>query len=271
VTEIASEEVVLKFPTLFLSHGSPMIAIEDSPARAFLKGYGKTLGNPRAIVIASAHFDTSRPTVTGSAQPPMIYDFRGFPDALYHMVYPAPGDPVAALKVAGLLQAAGFAPAVDNDRGYDHGTWVPLSLLYPDANVPVVQLSVQPQLGAAHHLRVGRALASLRDEGILVIGSGTASHNLHEFFRGRYQADAQTPSWVSAFDDWVREKAETGAIDDLVNYRERAPFARENHPTEEHFLPFHVAFGAAGEGAKGERVHASHDHGVLTMDAYAFH
>ena len=155
------------------------------------------------------------------------------------------------------------------DRG-DHGTWVPLSL-YPAADVPVVQLSVQPQLGAAHHLTVGRALASLKTEAILVIGSGTASHNLHEFFRGDYPSDAPTPDWVSAFDAWVREKAEAGAVDDLVNYRDRAPFARENHPTEEHFLPFHVALGAAGEGARGELVHSSHDHGVLTMDAYAFH
>jgi 4,5-DOPA dioxygenase extradiol len=240
----------MAFPTLFLSHGSPMLAIEESPARAFLKGYGQTLGKPRAIVIASAHFETGRPSVSGDEKPAMIYDFRGFPDALYRIVYPAPGEPAAAVKVAGLLEAAGFAPAVVRDRGYDHGTWVPLSLLYPAA---------------------GRALTSLRNEDILVIGSGTASHNLHEFFRGRYQADAETPAWVSAFDAWVREKAEAGAVDDLVNYRDRAPHARENHPTEEHFLPFHVAFGAAGEGAKGERVHASHDHGVLTMDAYAFH
>jgi 4,5-DOPA dioxygenase extradiol len=261
----------MPFPTLFLSHGSPMVAIEESPARAFLKAYGQTLGKPRAIVIASAHFETSRPAVNGDAKPGMIYDFRGFPDPLYRIVYPAPGDPVAAVKVAGLLTAAGFAPAVVKDRGYDHGTWIPLSLLYPSADVPVVQLSVQPQLGAAHHFALGRALASLRTEDILVIGSGTASHNLHEFFRGRYAADAPTPEWVTAFDAWVRDKAQAGAIDDLVHYRERAPYARENHPSEEHFLPFHVALGAAGEGAKGELVHASHDHGVLTMDAYTFH
>jgi 4,5-DOPA dioxygenase extradiol len=261
----------MSFPTLFLSHGSPMLALEDSPARAFLQSYGQTLGKPRAIVIASAHFETSRPSVNGDQKPAMIYDFRGFPAALYRIVYPAPGDPLAAVKVAGLLEAAGFAPAVVKDRGYDHGTWVPLSLLYPAADVPVVQLSVQPQLGAAHHLAVGRALASLKTENILVIGSGTASHNLHEFFRGNYPSDAPTPDWVSAFDAWVRAKAEAGAVEDLVNYRDRAPFARENHPTEEHFLPFHVALGAAGEGARGELVHSSHDHGVLTMDAYAFH
>jgi 4,5-DOPA dioxygenase extradiol len=261
----------MTFPTLFLSHGSPTLAIEASEARDFLKGYGKTLGKPRAIVIASAHFGTGRPTVCGDARPQMIYDFRGFPDELYHIVYPAPGDPVIAIKVAGLLQAAGFAPAMVKDRGYDHGTWVPLSLLYPDADVPVVQISVQPQLGAQHHLNVGRALASLKQEDILVIGSGSASHNLQEFFRGGYDADAPTPEWVSAFDEWVHDKAEAGAIDDLVHYRDRAPHARENHPSEEHFIPLHVALGAAGEGAKGSRVHSSHQSGVLTMDAYAFH
>jgi 4,5-DOPA dioxygenase extradiol len=261
----------MTFPTLFLSHGSPTLAIEASPAREFLLGYGKTLGKPRAIVIASAHFETSRPAVTGDERPAMIYDFGGFPDALYRIVYRAPGNPVAAIKVAGLLKAADFAPAVVKDRGYDHGTWVPLSLLYPEADVPVVQLSVQPREGAAHHLRVGRALASLKSEDFLIIGSGTASHNLLAFFRGGYRSDAPTPEWVSSFDTWIREKAQAGAIEDLVNYRERAPYARENHPTEEHFLPFHVALGAAGEGARGELVHSSHSHGVLTMDAYAFH
>jgi 4,5-DOPA dioxygenase extradiol len=265
------EITLMSFPTLFVSHGSPTLAIEDSPAREFLKEYGKTLGKPRAIVIASAHFGTARPAVDGDAKPGMIYDFRGFPDELYRVVYPAPGDPLVAVKVAGLLQAAGFAPAVVKDRGYDHGTWVPLSLLYPDADVPIVQLSVQPQLGAQHHFNVGRALASLKGEDILVIGSGTASHNLHEFFRGGYGADSPTPEWVSSFDQWVRAKAEAGAVEDLVNYRERAPHARDNHPSEEHFVPFHVALGAAGERAKAELVHSSHHNGVLTMDAYAFH
>ncbi len=260
----------MRFPTLFISHGSPALVIEDSPARDFLRSYGLKLGTPRAIVIASAHFASSRPAVVGDERPGMIYDFGGFPPELYRMVYPAPGDPAAAIKVAGLLQAAGFAPAMVKDRGYDHGTWVPLTLLYPAAEVPVVQLSVQPQLGAAHHLKVGRALSSLKDEGILVMGSGSATHNLEEFFYGGRAPDAPAPDWVTTFDEWVREKAEAGAVDDLVNYRDLAPYARENHPTEEHIMPLHIALGAAGEGAKGLRVHSSHRNGVLSMDAYAF-
>lgn len=258
-------------PVLFISHGSPMLAIEDSPARKFLLGYGKEIGKPRAIVVASAHFGTSRPAVVGDAHPGMIYDFGGFPDALYHIVYPAPGDPVVAMKVAGLLQAAGLAPAVVTGRGFDHGAWVPLSLMYPDADVPVVQFAVQPHLGPAHHVALGRALVSLKDEGIVVIGSGSATHNLHEFFHARHAPEEQAPEWVAKFDAWVRAKVAEGAVDDLIHYRERAPFARENHPTEEHFLPLHVAVGAAGEGAKGELIHSSYANGVLSMDAYRFH
>jgi len=261
----------MRLPTLFISHGSPTLAIERSPARDFLAGYGAALGKPRAIVIASAHFVTSRPAVVGDERPGMIYDFYGFPDALRQIVYPAPGDPLVAMKVAGLLQQAGFAPAIVTGRGYDHGAWVPLSLLYPQADVAVVQVAVQPHLGPAHHLAVGRALASLRDEGILVIGSGSATHNLHEFYRGTRSPDDPVPEWVRGFDAWVHEKVAAGATDDLVNYRTRAPFAQENHPTEEHFLPLHVALGAAGERATGELAHSSYASGVLSMSAYVFH
>jgi len=164
-------------PTLFVSHGSPQVLIEDSAARDFLRGFAATMPKPRAIVIASAHFGTHRPAVVGDAKPGMIYDFGGMPE-LHQLVYPAPGDPVAAMKVAGLLQAAGLAPVMATGHGYDHGTWVPLMLLYPDADIPVIQLSVQPRLDPAHHLAVGRALASLKEEDILVIGSGSATHNL---------------------------------------------------------------------------------------------
>jgi 4,5-DOPA dioxygenase extradiol len=260
----------MRMPTLFISHGSPNLVIDSSPARDFLAGYGHALGKPRAIVIASAHFNANRPAVVTDAHPGMIYDFGGFNPALFRMVYPAPGEPDLAARVAALLQTAGLAPAVVPERGYDHGVWVPLMLLYPTADVPVVQISVQPALGAAHHLALGRALATLADDGILVIGSGSLTHNLQEFFRGGHAPDAPAPAWVADFEDWIHEKATAGAADDLVRYRERAPFARENHPTEEHLLPLHFALGAGGDGAKGVRVHASHRNGVLSMDTYAF-
>lgn len=258
-----------RLPALFISHGSPMVAITPSAARDFLESYGKSLRKPQAIVIASAHFETSRPVVVGDPHPGMIYDFGGFPQPLYEMVYPAPGDPVVAMKVAGLLNAAGFAPAVAPARGYDHGTWIPLSLMFPRADIPVVQVSLQPTLGAPHHVALGRALASLRDEDILVIGSGTASHNLREYFIAGREAGT-APDWVKEFGRWVREKAISGDVEALANYRTLAPFARRNHPTEEHLLPLHVALGAGGEGVSGELLHQSHD-GILSMDAYAFH
>ncbi len=260
----------MRWPTLFISHGSPNLVIEPSPARDFLAQYGRELGKPRAIVIASAHFNANRPVVVADPHPGMIYDFGGFDPALSTMVYPAPGDPEIARRAADLLTAGGLGAVYLPERGYDHGVWVPLMLLYPEADVPVVQISVQPALGAAHHVAAGHALAALADEGILVIGSGSLTHNLQEFFRGGYAVDAPAPAWVADFEDWVHDKATAGALDDLVHYRERAPHAHENHPTEEHFLPLHVAIGAAGEGAKGRRVHSSHRNGVLSMDIYAF-
>jgi 4,5-DOPA dioxygenase extradiol len=254
-------------PALFISHGSPMLLIEDSAARDFLSDYAKSLPKPRAIVIASAHFGTGRPAVVGDAKPGMIYDFGGMPE-LRSIVYPAPGDPMVALKVAGLLEAAGLAPVVVSEHGYDHGTWVPLMLLYPDAEVPVVQISVQPQLGPAHHVAVGRALASLKDEGFLVIGSGSATHNLGAFYSARQAPEAPPAEWVTAFTDWVHDRIEAGATGELVHYRTLAPHAVENHPTDEHFLPLFIALGA-GAG-RGRRIHASTRNGVLAMDTYAF-
>ena len=258
----------MPLPTLFISHGSPQLLIDDTAARDFLRGYAATLPRPRAIVIASAHFGTSRPAVVADAKPGMIYDFGGMPE-LRRLTYPAPGDPVAALKIAGLLKAAGFEPVVVTGHGYDHGTWVPLMLLYPAADVPVVQLAVQPQLGPAHHVAVGRALASLKGENLLLIGSGSATHNLEEFYYGANAPDQPPLPWVKAFTEWVHEKVTAGRLDELVRYRTLAPYAVENHPTEEHLLPLFIALGA-GEGAAGRRVHSSTRNGVIAMDTYAF-
>jgi 4,5-DOPA dioxygenase extradiol len=205
--------------------------------------------------------------VVGDAYPSMIYDFGGMP-ALRKLVYPAPGDPQVAIKIAGLLEAAGFAPAVVTGYGYDHGTWVPLMLLYPEADVPVVQMSVQPHMGPAHHVAVGRALASLRDESFLVIGSGSLTHNLHEFYSSELPGDAPALDWVAVFTDWVHARIEAGAIDDLVNYRTLAPHAADNHPTEEHLLPLFMALGAGG--GRGRRIHSSTRSGVISMDTYVF-
>ena len=258
------------FPSLFVSHGAPNLILHNSAARDFLGSYGRELGKPKAILIATAHFESGTPLLTADPKPDMIYDFGGFEPELYKVQYHAPGSPGLALEAADLLAKAGIKAQTVTGRGYDHGTWVPLKLLYPGADVPVVQLSVQPQMSAAHHVAMGRALASLREQGVLVMGSGGTTHNLGEFFKGGYQADSPVPGWVSDFGDWVHERVEAGAVDDIANYSTLGPSARKNHPSTEHFLPLPFAFGAGGEGVKGKRVHSSHQYGVLMMDAYAF-
>lgn len=266
----------MSLPTLFVSHGAPNLILQDTRAREFLASYGETLiaerGRPKAILIASAHFEADRPTLTADAEPRMIYDFGGFEPELYKMVYAAKGDPALARRAAELLAASGERPQLMTGRGYDHGTWAPLMLLFPQADIPVVQISVSPHRDAAWHARLGGALAPLREEGVLIMGSGAATHNLREIFGmlRRGQPDAAAPQWVTAYNDWIARKVEAGALDDVVHAFERAPHARDNHPTPDHFLPLPFAMGAAGEGAKGIRVHASTEYGAMAMDAYRF-
>ncbi len=255
-----------RLPILFVSHGSPSLVIEDCPARDFLHGLGGTLATPRAIVAVSAHWATREPAVSGAAHPETIHDFYGFPEVLYRIRYAAPGAPEIAARVAKLITAAGFACAIDPKRGLDHGAWSPLLLIYPQAQIPVIQLALQPHRGPAHHFRLGAALAPLRDEGVLIFASGGVTHNLGAI-RGPGGAP---PPWVSGFAEWVTETVEAGRSAELVNYRSRAPYAAENHPSEEHFIPLIVAAGAAGEGARGRCLHASYTYGVLSMASYAF-
>ncbi|GAB3550145.1 class III extradiol ring-cleavage dioxygenase [Noviherbaspirillum agri] len=261
-------------PTLFISHGSPMLAIEDTPARVFLQGLGKTLPRPRAIVVFSAHWESiGAPSVSLASQPETIHDFGGFPDALYAIRYPAPGAPDVAMQSASLLEQAGYEVRRSDTRGLDHGAWVPLRLMYPTADIPVTQVSLIRNATPADHEKLGRALASLRDDGVLIIGSGSLSHNLSEF-RGHH-VDAEVPSWVSEFSEWMNAALCEGRHADVLDYRSKAPHAARNHPTEEHLLPLFVAMGAgaldaATEGGKAQRIHSSVEYGVLAMDVYAF-
>ena len=256
-------------PTLFLSHGSPMLALQDSPARRFLQGLGKTLPRPQAILAVSAHWETrGGPAVSLAEQPETIHDFGGFPRALFEMQYPAPGAPAAATRAAALLSEHGIAAGRSAQRGLDHGAWVPLTLMYPEADIPVAQLSVVHGASPAEHERIGRALAALRSEGVLVVGSGSLTHNLYEY-RGQ-GIDAPVPQWVSEFEAWMKARLEGSERAALLDYRRAAPFAAQNHPTEEHLLPLYVAMGAAGPDARATQLHASFEHGVLAMDAYAF-
>jgi 4,5-DOPA dioxygenase extradiol len=258
-----------RLPTLFVSHGSPMLAIEDSPARRFLQGLGNALPRPSAILVASAHWEsTGGPAVSLAPQPETIHDFGGFPRVLYDLDYPAPGAPELGEKAALMLEQAGHTVGRSPRRGLDHGAWVPLKLMYPDANIPVTQVSVLRGATPANHEHLGQALAALRDEGVLVIGSGSLTHNLYEFRGGTI--DAPVPEWVSEFGAWMVEKLHAGDREALRGYRSLAPSAARNHPTEEHLLPLFIAMGAAGEGAVAKRLHTSHEYGVLAMDVYAF-
>jgi len=263
---------VTTVPSLFLSHGSPALALGRSPSLAFLSALGQALrdrfGRPRALVVASAHWATGAPRVGTSPAPETIHDFHGFPCALYRMRYPAPGDPALAERVVGLLHGAGLAAAGDDGHGLDHGVWSPLRLVLPEAEIPVVPLAVQPASGADHHLAVGAALRPLLDEGIMVVGSGAVTHNLMAA-RGRAE-DAPPPDWVERFQDWLAARLEAGDRAALRDARCAGPCGRENHPTAEHLLPLYVAMGAAGEGAIARRIHRGHTHGALAMDAYAF-
>lgn len=261
----------MTMPSLFVSHGSPMLPLTEAPARQFLMDLGRSLPRPKAILVISAHWETDAPEVNAVATNETIYDFYGFPRALYELSYPAPGAPALAEAIAAQLAAAGLPATIDRNRGLDHGAWVPLLLMYPQADIPVLQLSIQTPRGPKYHLDLGRALAPLRDQGVLIIGSGSFTHNLGEFRLRRPELNAPALPWVDTFADWVHEATIAGRVDDLLHYRARAPFADKNHPTDEHFLPLFAALGAAGEGARAERLHDSANYGVLRMDVYAFH
>lgn len=251
-----------------------MMALESSPARDFLAGLGAHLPRPRTILVVSAHHDAAyqggRATVTASSTPPTIHDFGGFPDELFAMRYPAPGDPALASHVVDLLSAEGLAVTADHERGLDHGAWVPLSLIYPDADIPVVQLSIASNASPEWHYALGRALAPLRDEDVLVVGSGSITHNLRALFSARLPIDAPAPAWVTDFTDWVAERMAVGAFDDVLHSIELAPHGADNHPTPDHILPLFVAMGAGGTPIKAERLHHSVTYGLLAMDVYAF-
>ncbi|HEV7890462.1 MAG TPA: class III extradiol ring-cleavage dioxygenase [Pyrinomonadaceae bacterium] len=252
-------------PSVFVSHGAPTLAMEKNDTVEFLRRLGAELGRPRAILCVSAHWATRVPTLSAAERPETIHDFGGFPAELYRVRYDAPGAPTLAARAAELLSAAGVASELSNERGLDHGAWVPLSLMYPERDVPVTQLSVQPRAGAAEHFRIGMALAPLRREGVLILSTGGATHNLRQLGHGD-----EAPDWAARFDEWLDEKIRASAYEDLLDYRRLAPHAELAHPTDEHLLPLFVAAGAGLGEAPGRSLHRGWTHGSLSMAAYAF-
>ncbi|MEA3018093.1 MAG: dioxygenase extradiol [Sphingomonadales bacterium] len=253
-------------PALFLSHGAPDLALSDAPARAFLESLGPRLDRPDAIVIVSAHHEAGGgPHVRAPARFRTWHDFGNFDRRLFDMRYEPAGDPALADEVMRLLAKAGMSPVRDGSDLLDHGAWVPLSLLFPDADVPVVAVSIDPAQDSRWHERIGRALAPLRSGNVLLIGSGSISHNLRAVFTA---AAGEDRAWVESFTSWLEEAIRTGDRERLLSAMAEAPGAARNHPTDEHLLPLFFAAGAGGPA--GARLHHSYTYDVLAMDVYAF-
>ncbi|MFC4523817.1 dioxygenase [Cupriavidus pinatubonensis] len=260
----------ITLPVLFISHGAPTFATEPGMAGPQLTELGRALPPAKAVLVVSPHWMTPREVhVSTNAQPETIHDFGGFPRALYELQYPVAGHPALAARTAELLKASGFPTRLDPQRGLDHGAWVPLRHLLPDAHVPVFQVSLPHPLDPAGALALGRALAPLRDEGVLIVGSGSMTHNLNEF-RGHGSGEAP---YVAEFTRWVRgavrAATQHGNVQPLIDYRSLAPQAVRAHPSDEHFLPLLMALGAASAGEPLQVIDGGITYGVLSMESYA--
>lgn len=251
---------------IFVGHGSPMMAVDDNACARFLEAYGKTL-RPKAIVIFTAHWESRITTISSvSGTYDTIYDFGGFPPALYEIQYPAPGSPELAERVASMLKAKGIESQFDASRGLDHGSWVPLSRMFPSADIPVVQVSVNPYLPAKEQYTIGEALRGLDREDILVLGSGATVHN----FRTMNPYAKEPDAWAVAFDDWLVDHMRERDLESLFRYEELAPNARIAVPRPEHFVPLYIAFGS-GDPARGAvEIHRSYEMGALSYLSLAF-
>ena len=260
---------VARVPALFVSHGAPLFAMEAGSTGPALARWGQTLrknfASLRGVVVMSPHWMAPTPRVMTSAQPATWHDFGGFPPALYALQYPAPGSPALAHEVIALLQSAGMAAQGDAERPFDHGAWVPLMHLFAQADLPVVQVALPSQAGPAEVYAMGVALRSLRQSGVLVMGSGSMTHNLREFFGG----EREPAPYVLEFSRWIEDALLRGDLAALLDYRRRAPHAARAHPTDDHFLPLFFALGAAGDDLRPDYLSREVMYGVLAMDAFA--
>jgi 4,5-DOPA dioxygenase extradiol len=256
--------MAVRYAGLFVSHGAPTLPLDEHPARAFLQDLGRRLPRPRAIVLMSPHWHTDGLFVKSPDRFETWHDFSGFPPQLYRLQYPAPGDATLRDRVALTLQQAGIGCQIAAaDRRLDHGAWVPLLLMYPQADVPLVQLSLT--MASAERCReIGRALRPLTHDGVLLVGTGGAVHNLGEV---DFAGGGPPPAWAVEFDRWTAARLATGDWDGLAGWKSRAPHAARAHPTDDHFLPL---FFAGGAGDRAERLHDSWSYGSLGMAAYGF-
>lgn len=259
--------VTASIPSLFISHGAPDLPLSDCLARGFLSKLGQQLRPPKAILVISPHWMTSIPTLSTALEMSAIHDFGGFSTALSQLRYNAPGLSADLHQaVSSCFKDAQLPIAVDPSRGLDHGAWVPLLLMYPSAQIPVAQLSLPAHWQPSQLLKLGRVLAPLKNDNVLILSSGSATHNLWAF--GSHALDAAAPEWVKAFEQWLISTVERGDTSQLLDYKQ-APYAQENHPTPEHLLPLFIAIGAGNEGA-GKLLHRSYTYGVFSMASFSF-
>ena len=259
----------MTLPTLFVPHGAPTFALRPGAAGAALSDLAREIERPKAIIVISPHWETREPTVGSAADLETIYDFAGFPRELYTLTYPAHSDALLAQRVADCLQVAGYPARIDSHRGLDHGAWVPLRMMYPAADIPVIPLSIKAHAGAAHHYALGLALQPLADEGFLIIGTGSITHNLRDYMICMHN-NLPTPDYVTHFADWINQRLQAHDINALVDFRKTSPDALQAHPSDDHFMPFFVVLGAAGADAVAERFFAGVDDLVIAMDGYHF-
>jgi 4,5-DOPA dioxygenase extradiol len=263
-------------PSIFVSHGSPMMALQPGATGAFLQRLGTTLdatfGRPRAILVVSAHSLSREPVLLAAGQHHAVHDFGGFPEALYQLQYNPSGDAALADEVQALLATAGQPVHRVDEGGLDHGIWSVLRFMYPQADVPVLPLAWVPDLSPAKQFALGEALADLAASGVLVLGTGSITHNLRRVFAGGRPSNPDAPEIAEsfAFRDWFAQASARRDWDALLDYRQAAPHAVDMHPTDEHLLPWFVAAGAGGRGAAPQRLHDGVTYGCLGMDAYAF-
>lgn len=259
----------VKPAVLFLAHGSPMFAIRPGAAGDAFTALASALHRPRAVLVISPHWETQVATVGTASRLETMHDFGGFDPSLYAIAYPALGSPQGAQEVVAALEAAGLPACTDGQRGLDHGAWVPLRYLYPEADVPVVPLSIQHHGGPIHAFRVGQALAPLTQQGWLIVTTGNITHNLRDW-QHAVMGLATDTSYAKRFSDWIDEQLINGNTAALLNYRQRHSDAMRAHPRDEHLLPLFTALGAAGASAFPRAIHRGISDHVIAMDSYAF-
>ncbi|WNS43136.1 class III extradiol ring-cleavage dioxygenase [Paenibacillus sp. MMS20-IR301] len=253
-------------PSYFFAHGAPSIVLEDNDYTKLLKEFKDHAPRPKAIVVFSAHWEEAVQSVGAAAEYETIYDFGGFQDELYQMTYPARSNREVVEQIQSLFDQQGIMNVTDERRGLDHGVWAVLKLLYPEADIPVIALSVDRDLPNEQQYQIGKALAKLREQDVLIIGSGGTVHNLRKL---NWRSEA-IDSWAEQFDSWVQDKLESWDTEALFKYRERAPRAAEAVPTSEHFIPLLLAMGAGDANRSAKLLHRSYQYGNLSLSCWQF-